>query len=1064
MFANMGPSPSPRSGHALTTHQNKVLVLGGENFTAGNKPDDPTVVSVLDTAKIKYPPDSGSKTPSTRKSNVPGGSSNTPTGTRAMSPVSEDQARRAASPTQRGMAQPANGLVGMMQNGSQQPQSQSQIQQQGSSISKAPGSTVPSGMEPPARAMSPTQVTVAQQRAAVLQGGSQNGLPPSNSNGQASISSVQAQAQAQRAVSPPSGGSGMTYTGPRSQRSLENLRAGAASPPGGPVGAMPRGINETLERNASPASSIPAPGDAFHYGRNASPPTTNAVNGYSKSNLAPSAELEAMRKRETWMKTALSMAQKQGFVTPEQLSLPDGKSMVSKDTPELSLEDIDTGTVGADKERIIRALVTLKTQLAATKSQMAQQAQAEVERIAEADRARSAALQEAAFCRAKVAALESNNPSEASRIERERTIQVERQMSNALRDNAELERQISSLKEQTSLEQQLRASADERLSSTAKRAMAAEAAQMKAYDELSALQKRSYNHESSLREHQEKVTTLSSLAARHKADHESARSQLDGANQSVDKHLMALTQLQAGLAAATSRASEHERLHFQHRDLAFQHQDTISRLRNDLEARTVEAETHGKRVAELESLVSHHRNEAEAHRSAASGSLAQLLQHNQQKAATRGIDGDLPSHVNDKISALETEAESLRALHSESRSLADSSTTQLQEMREKNNSLEKQHSGLRSELAAMRSQLAIALQEVARLKDQGSSKDIELRDSSRAIEAAQIKSSLLRQFMTERGLSIPGDEELSAKGGFADKRIRKLEEEIDSRAKDVQDAEHRLQDSESRVEELTRELEHKASSMGASRGLGGSESADLAAAQRRAANAERELSDATASYKERMAQLENDYQTAVQFVKGTEKMLRRMKDELTKYKTENATLQSEVSSLRSGDGNGDGTQKSRDEEASEAARDIEALRNRLVDVTAQSEEAAIENRELERRLATLITEQKDARDKSRGLEDSHADSNKKVNELENETHRLEDTLQNVRRELQETLALNQHLSNELGSASKGSGSNGSASIANLSRDLNAAQDQNQQFKNENATLTQRLHELEDKVS
>jgi hypothetical protein len=71
-------------------------------------------------------------------------------------------------------------------------------------------------------------------------------------------------------------------------------------------------------------------------------------------------------------------------------------------------------------------------------------------------------------------------------------------------------------------------------------------------------------------------------------------------------------------------------------------------------------------------------------------------------------------------------------------------------------------------------------------------------------------------------------------------------------------------------------------------------------------------------------------------------MLRRMKDELTKYKTENATLQNELAGARSG-------AVPAGEAAGEAAKDIEALRTRLADVTRQSEEIALENRELERR-------------------------------------------------------------------------------------------------------------------
>ena len=50
MFQNMGPAPSGRSGHAMATYQNKVLVLGGESYTS-QRADDPGLVSVLDTSE-----------------------------------------------------------------------------------------------------------------------------------------------------------------------------------------------------------------------------------------------------------------------------------------------------------------------------------------------------------------------------------------------------------------------------------------------------------------------------------------------------------------------------------------------------------------------------------------------------------------------------------------------------------------------------------------------------------------------------------------------------------------------------------------------------------------------------------------------------------------------------------------------------------------------------------------------------------------------------------------------------------------------------------------------------
>ncbi|KAN0060201.1 hypothetical protein ACQY0O_007530 [Thecaphora frezii] len=1117
MFANMGPSPSGRSGHALAAYQNKVVVLGGESFT-GVKPDDPAMIHVLDTAKIKYPPDNPSQRTGSngRKSSLPGGISapgpqpqpqaGVSTFRNAMSPVSEDDTRnRATSPTQRGPGGPMrsmNGFVGsgpespsssashhMQQQRQTQPmvmhqqtlqqqsshqqqqasqlhqqQQQQQQQQQHSGMQSAsqtgqyaaqqglaPAQAAPS-TDTPSRAMSSPVQQLRDQRAAPLQGGPgafQLGYGQTAvANQQQSQPFPHSQLQQQQ----PQPEAGAQHGGLRSPRSNENVRGAASSPTAAPASTM-RNLNGAVTRNESPAQLQQ---DSFHYGRVGTPTGgPSSANSHQAVPRSVAAELEAMRKREAWLKAALAMAAKKGFVEPEQLQMADGSSVDGRSDTPASIEGLDTGPEGSDKDRIFRALVSLKTQLAGAKATIAQQVQAEADRMAEADRARSAALQEAAYYRAKLAALEAGNATEVARLDKERAAKFEKSLAEALRESAQLERQVSSLREQAKLEQQLRNSAEERLSETAKRAMAAEAAQMKAYDELLALQKRSHASESSLREHAEQVATLSSIAARHKADHEQARSQLEMHRSSVDQHLQALVELQAAHTAVQARAADQERLHAEQRSLAEQHATTIAGLRAQLEAKTQEAHAHSSRSAELEALVAQHRQEAEKHRAAVSGSLATLLSQKDRLAATWDLDnGDrAPPHVEDKMRALEEEAEALRELHGQAKQMADAHSTSLQEMQERNLSLEKQHLGLRSELSAMRSQLAVALQEVARLKDISSSKDLDLRDRNRAIEAAQVKASLLRQFMADRGVAVPNDDELSVRSGYADRRIRELEEEIDARTREVQDAEHRLQDSESRVEELTRELEHQASRR-ASRGGSGADGVVVLEAQERARRAEEELAETTASYKERMTQLENDYQTAVQFVKGTEKMLRRMKDELTKYKTENAQLQSEIAALRSGQLNAseDGGAASE-----EAARDIEALRHRLADVTQQSEEIAAENRELERRIAVLVADQHGATERAGKAEATHMMSNRKVNELQSQVERLEVSLSEARKEVEETLALNQHLSREL------SGNAGPSETAVvLNKTLTQVRSVNDQLKRDNASLNAKCAELEDK--
>ena len=53
MFQKMGPAPTPRSGHAMASMGSRVFVLGGlggESLGNPAKPEDPTIIHVLDTS------------------------------------------------------------------------------------------------------------------------------------------------------------------------------------------------------------------------------------------------------------------------------------------------------------------------------------------------------------------------------------------------------------------------------------------------------------------------------------------------------------------------------------------------------------------------------------------------------------------------------------------------------------------------------------------------------------------------------------------------------------------------------------------------------------------------------------------------------------------------------------------------------------------------------------------------------------------------------------------------------------------------------------------------------
>ena len=56
-FQNMGPSPSPRSGHSMTAFGKQIVVLAGEPSSAPRDAAELSLVYILDTGKIRYPND-----------------------------------------------------------------------------------------------------------------------------------------------------------------------------------------------------------------------------------------------------------------------------------------------------------------------------------------------------------------------------------------------------------------------------------------------------------------------------------------------------------------------------------------------------------------------------------------------------------------------------------------------------------------------------------------------------------------------------------------------------------------------------------------------------------------------------------------------------------------------------------------------------------------------------------------------------------------------------------------------------------------------------------------------
>ena len=324
MFQKMGPAPTPRSGHAMASMGSRVFVLGGIGGESANplKPEDPTLIHVLDTSKlhgvtrnlvikilmiliehIKYPgannaPPTGPPQQLSRNASAnaqPPAAPGQSTGVRAMSPIGDqsldEDPRRAVSPTQRALINggaPPNNINNSLRGKVpvRPPREETEDYDLGGS---------PDDIITGERAMSPEQSNRAR---------SPNAL---SSN---------------RAASPiaPQDGNGSTYEPMSMVSAAMDLQQNTSV-----VAAVAaRSVSPVVnERARSPLDG--------HYGQKPTSPTTNGFahsrSGGSAGNITADlirdlkdkeAEMESLKKREAWMKAALAKASRAGFVYADE--------------------------------------------------------------------------------------------------------------------------------------------------------------------------------------------------------------------------------------------------------------------------------------------------------------------------------------------------------------------------------------------------------------------------------------------------------------------------------------------------------------------------------------------------------------------------------------------------------------------------------------------------------------------------------------------------------------------------------------------------------------------------
>lgn len=971
-FENMGPTPSGRSGHAMAAMGTKVFVLGGESFVPF-KADDSDLIYVLESKHIKYPPPDA-PIPE-RKGSIPQGNPAPQTNGRPMSPPDTtapqtEDSRRAISPT---TSVRSNGIVqqafGANNKGKTPMRPRREDESTEGSMEAGTADSHSQTHSQRDRAMSPDQLR--QQQAANRAMSPQSGAASRTVSPNGELHEARRQPNLV-GVSMGMNGSGAAGRGSPAMSAVTGRMSPATMNIAGR--ASPIVNYSTLQQNGS----SPALNGGFPRGGNGSVGSVAA--DLVKDLKAKDMELDGLKRQMSWMKEALSKATKAGYVLSDRQA-----------TPDLIVGGVG-GLEGSDNDRA-ELLFKFKQFRAEVQAAMAEQAKQASERIAEAELFKSSASQEAAYYRSKLAALEANNEAEVSRIERDRIAYLEQSMTNLMSERWTQDRKLGELNDSLALQTSLYQQSEVRVDDALKRADMMEEAHKRTVQSYTELQEKYRVIELKHREHGDRYVAQSSILEQKDADEVTLRSQVEELTRARDQHIRALEQARDALHAASGRAEEVDAQYQRAQEQIKELEQTVAEMKGEIETLTSEADTARARLTDVELSWAKSREEADALRAFTTGSLGQLLDtHRDMKTdedrIVRGYDA--------KVQALEAEAQNLRSRLKEADDKADDAHRQWEEEKRRVLEQKTEQVSLRALVVNLRGQLSSALSDAGKLRKDLSERDMSLQEKVRDALAANMKLHTLRNYLNENGLSVDEDELRSSSRSHASPSpvVLDLETKLAEKTRLHENAERELtqvlrrtRDAETQVNMLKSELDRVRSN---SRNELGDGDTDL-----RVQEVERKLAEAEQNHAAQIRQMEEDYRLAVHYVKGTEKMMRKMREELNKQKSVNTQLSADLEIARSGrpmrSVNGR-TTPSEDE-----------LSRQLIEAQRQAQRLHSENKELRSRVEALEKDIELLRDKLVVSQRESDDRLSQVEELQHDVERLKESLVIARGGHSETL-------------------------------------------------------------
>jgi len=841
MFQNMGHSPSARSGHSMTAFGKHIVVLGGEPSSSASDRNELSLSYILDTSKIRYPPNEGA--PSLQQGiNTPrklsaGEKSNIPQSRTAPAPGRDSTMtgpQMARAPDLMG-AVPGVAGSRLPRAAGQPPPGPPPLQQPPQP--RANGSSLPGGSAN-ARSKTPTKGDQANGPTLDTTYGAplhREDISPTNHDSASApepsrkASDAISQRMAKESMDTSRSGSILSRNTSRSHRHQDSQDSIDQSTPRRSIDApQPRSVSREVEHR--PVDS----------GLGASPAISTQQNELFR-------DLELAKSRNAWYASELALARKAGY-HPGSSTSP-------------IFDERSTDGLRDEDKPLLEALFKMKAELEHVQNSIKAQGEDAARQIAEVEKQRDAAVSEAIYAKTKLAAhgggSQTGTPQpdiarNGGTPDMDRIHDINRRLVASLAAQSDLSTRLGKVTSDLEAERRAKQLAEDTAEAAQNRVQELDSTRQKASSEIESLRADLHEAERLAREASSKAAEADTSAKLLAVDKQELSAKSIRLLDDSKRHTSLLQSLREAVAASAAKSALFEKKLEDEKTQADQLRQKLADLRAEHERGTAELEIASNKLRDSEELAEKHADEARLHRQVVMSGLDKAAQPNTQDH----------SAMDERVVILQQQVDIANSLARKNQEAADQASEKLRRAEERIAGLEAYQEQSSREGLTIRKQLQQSMRDMQATeaeKGEIHQRHERLRLDSNALEV-QLKT--LRNLLEDRGVN-PVDarrsrvlDSPSSRFGTPElNRVRELEQQIDSMNKVHEE-----------LRSVFEQREH----------------------------------DVSKDWEEKLQALHNDHQAAVKYLRGTEKMLAKMKQELDRYKTANTRLEEELEQARSG--------------------------------------------------------------------------------------------------------------------------------------------------------------------